>query len=675
MKPKLLIIIALSMTMLTAWAQENVNMKFGKPTKEELTMTTYEADPQADAVVLCRLTDVEYTIQSITYLIDYHEKVRIKVLKPDGARFAKVVIPYQQHMAINSIGGTKVTAMALPKPGGSSDSYFEGEGVSMTEGVFGTDADDIVEDIKATAFNMEGGKMVKTILKKSNIVNKKIDEQNYLVEFTVPNVKEGTVIEYEYNIHSQLFWQLRDWYAQCEIPVVYAKLDMDIPSYLIYNIEDHGIQRLTYTCTAGSMKFKLVSDPLANPMTITTNHYVYIGRNLRAMPKDDYVWNIQDYCAGITAELRTYRLPGMSQMDFAKTWQQIDELILGSDAFNLQLNAHSPLHQELQEAHIQDIADVQERAAAVYQLVTGRVKWNGKYDLWPQPTKEVLQQGTGSNADINMLLIQSLKDVGLEALPVVLRSRDQGMLPYNFPSFQKLTTYVVGVKQTNGQYAYVDATSTGGWLNVLPAILLADRARLVNPKGSTWVDLQKTIKAKTVTAIEATLSADGTIRGTQTTQYEGVAAQSFRQQQHSTEFAPKAMDSTAVNYLGTVANGQISFCPFPTPPIQPRPFATEDRLMPVEFPSLTSEMMTVNITLPEGYALVDKPEQYNMVTTDKGIEGRLFVSQIGQKLQVLYLFNVNKVKQDPKNYPAIRQMFETFTNFGKTLLVVKPESK
>ena len=97
--------------------------------------------------------------------------------------------------------------------------------------------------------------------------------------------------------------------------------------------------------------------------------------------------------------------------------------------------------------------------------------------------------------------------------------------------------------------------------------------------------------------------------------------------------------------------------------------------MPVEFPCLSSETMTVNITLPEGYVLVDKPEQYNMVTTDKGIEGRLFVSQMGQKLQILYLFNVNMVKQDPKNYPAIRQMFETFTNFGKTLLVVKPESK
>ena len=40
-------------------AQDKVNMKFGKPTKAEMQMTAYEAEPDADAVVLCRLTDVE----------------------------------------------------------------------------------------------------------------------------------------------------------------------------------------------------------------------------------------------------------------------------------------------------------------------------------------------------------------------------------------------------------------------------------------------------------------------------------------------------------------------------------------------------------------------------------------------------------------------------------------
>ena len=94
MKLKLLLFISLCMFSLTVLAQETVNMKFGKPTKEEMEMTVYEADPQADAVVLCRLTNVNYTVQQKGYVVDYHEKFRIKVLKPSGARFAQVTIPY-----------------------------------------------------------------------------------------------------------------------------------------------------------------------------------------------------------------------------------------------------------------------------------------------------------------------------------------------------------------------------------------------------------------------------------------------------------------------------------------------------------------------------------------------------------------------------------------------------
>ena len=117
------LLVLLACPFMTATAQTNVNMKFGKPTNEEMQMTVYEAEPNAEAVVLCRLTDVVYTVQPSSYLVDYHEKWRIKVLKPSGARFAKVVVPYKQHMSVgNNIGGLKVTGFALPKPGGSSDS-------------------------------------------------------------------------------------------------------------------------------------------------------------------------------------------------------------------------------------------------------------------------------------------------------------------------------------------------------------------------------------------------------------------------------------------------------------------------------------------------------------------------------------------------------------------------
>ena len=125
------LIFMLAGAWLTVTAQDDVNMKFGKPTKEEMQMREYKADPSAEAVVLCRLTDVEYTVQATGYLADYHEKVRIKVLKPSGARFAKVVVPYQVAMSVNNnISGLKLNAKSLPQPGGSSNSYFEGEGVS-----------------------------------------------------------------------------------------------------------------------------------------------------------------------------------------------------------------------------------------------------------------------------------------------------------------------------------------------------------------------------------------------------------------------------------------------------------------------------------------------------------------------------------------------------------------
>ena len=554
----------------------------------------------------------------------------------------------------NNIGGLKVTGFALPMPGGSSNSYFEDEAGSMTEEVFGTDADESVEDIKATAFNLEGGKVVKTSLKKSDIVTTKIDEQNYQVEFTVPNVKEGTVIEYEYNIHSQLFWELRDWYAQCEIPVAYAKLDMNIPSYLIFNIEDHGIQRLTYTCTLGSMKFKIVSDPLSNPMTVNTNHYVYIGRDLKGLPKDDYVWNAQDYWAGITAELKQYRLPGMSQMDYAKTWEQIDEMVLSSDDLGMHLNDHSPLANELKEAGIEGIANLRERVDAVYKLVMSKVKWNGKYELSPGMTSETLKKGGGSNADINLLLIQSLQEVGLTAAPVILRARDLGMMPYNFPSIHKLSTFIVGVAMPTGGNIYLDATNKNGWLNVLPEVLLVERARMVQKgKKSEWVNLQKVQKTEKNTTIEATLSADGTLSGKQTTRNEG-----------------GEIVESVFTKKGQVTDGQISICPFPDKMIE-NPFTAKTRMMPVEFPRVSSDRIIINMTLPEGYVVEGEPRNTTVTTADKGIEGRVLTILTEGHVQMSCQFSINKIAHPEKDYADLRQIFDLLSKYTSEQLIIK----
>ncbi len=654
-----------------AMAEGEVNMKFGKPTKEEMQMTTYEADPEADAVVLCRLTDVEYIIQENGYLVDYREKCRIKVLKPAGTRYAKVVVPYMMNMSHGSkLGGLRFSMFANQLTAGpSSDLGYDGG--SMTSEAMGDYSDESVEDLKATAFNLKNGKVVKSQLKKADVVKKEIDEQNYQLEFTVPDVEVGTVIEYEYTIHSELFWLLHDWFAQREIPVVYAKLDMNIPGYLMFNMEEHGIQRLTCTCTNGVVRYKLVSDPMSNPVSAVSNHYVCVGRDLMAMPKDDYVYCAEDWRAGVTAELKQFRLRGTMQMDYAKTWEQIDQMILDDEDLGKQLGDHSPLRDVLKEKKIEEIADKNERAVAVYQLVMSKVKWDGTYKMRPEKTSETLSKGIGSNADINMLLIQSLNDVGLNAVPVVLRTRDQGQLPFNFPSLQKLTSFVVGIVTDAGRNVYIDASSKNGYLNVLPENLLVERARLVmKNKRSMWVNLQQVTKSQKSILIDAVLTPDGVLKGKQTIRYEGLAAQKYRQEKGIDDFGLEATETSDFTLQGQVADGAISICPFPSP-MKVSPFKAESRKMPVEFASTGKNRVVINIALPEGYALQGEPRNTTIVSTDKGLEGRYQTSTGNDKVMLSCQFSINKLTHSEKSYGDLKQIFDLFSQYNTEPLVFK----
>ena len=474
-----------------AMAQDKVNMKFGKPTKEEMQMTTYEAEPDAEAVVLCRLTDVEYSIQQTGYLVDYREKVRIKVLKPSGVRYAKVVVPFLKNTPIDNRNSSSKKVLKVDATDNNSvSSSFEEQAGAMTTADLDRYSEESVEDVKATAYNLQGSKVVKSVLKKGAFVETKIDDQHYQVEFTVPDVKEGTVIEYEYTLHSELFWLLHDWFAQCEIPVVYAKLDMNIPRYLLFNLEEHGVQRLITSCESGTMRFKLESDPLAAQTVVPSNHYVSVGRNLKGMKQGNGVWSMQDNCAGITALLKHYSMRGAAVVDYTRTWEQIDEMVLKSDDLGKQLQEHSPLAAELKEAKIEEIANMRQRAEAVAKLVLSKVEWNGRYEMSPANTEETLKNGGGSNVDINMLLLQSLQDVGLNAAPVMLRMRNQGVLTMDYPSVQKYTTFIVGVVLPQGNL-YLDASSADGHFNALPELLQVEKARLVlKDKKCQWVKLK-----------------------------------------------------------------------------------------------------------------------------------------------------------------------------------------
>ena len=659
MKQKLTLLMGLVLYCSIVEAQ---NLKFGKPTDEELSMTVYEQDKDASAVVLCQLTDVGYTMDFHNYFVDYYVKTRIKVLKDEGRDYANVNIIYIDNMS----------------------QQF---------------AQENLEEFKAVAYNVEDGKVKKTKIGLDQVHKERIDDTYMRAKAAIPQVKVGTVIEYEYKLHSNVFYHIYDWEPQGNIPVAFANYRLEIPTVFIYNVETAGIQQLQSSVTQGAINYKVANDAMARQYKRYTNVYNCTARNLQALKKDDYVWNVNDYATKVTAELQSIHLSVDDHRDMRKTWEQVDNTLFEHSDFGARLYKHSKYREELLSSGIDKIADLKEKVAATFSFLRQRIAWNGEYDLLTKSSSDIVKKGSGSNADLNMMLINMLGDVGVKACPVLMSTRRHGRIPKTYPTLNKMNTFIVGIPDGTS-WIYLDASSADGYLNVLPANLYVEQARIIE-KGTPgqWVNLQKIGEAKSVHNIKATLTADGLMKGEQSTIYSGNAAanerKAFRTASDSTSFiAAKAQQTgisisqckieghrsflpsvtEVINFTkqGDVTDDHIYINPFTELPITSNPFTEKERLLPVEFPCRNTFNAYVQLTLPEGWQLEEMPKSVNVSTPDKSASGRINYGITDDKtITINFQFRLGNVYYDHQQYDMLRQLFDLFASRGKDMLVIK----
>lgn len=638
------------------------NLKFGKPTNEELSMTVYDKDPEANAVVLCHLTNVSYCIDFFNYLVDYQVKKRIKILKDEGKDYANVSFPY----------------------------IFNEKEQNCQE---------YIEDFSAVAYNLEGGKVVRTKIGKDKLFKERVNDDYMLAKFAVPQVKAGTVIEYEYKIHSNVFYHIYDWFAQEEIPVAFAKYKLEIPTIFMYNVEINGLQPLQNEVTIGALKFKATTNNLSEQGTCKTNIYNCLGRDIPALKKDEFIWNIRDYTTKVTAELKGIYSPDKIYHEVRKEWDQIDEQLLSDAEFGGQLNNHSKFHDELLAKGINDIPDLKEKIVATFQMLREKLAWNGKYELWPHSASETIKKGNGSNADLNMILINMLGDVGVKATPVLMSTRSNGSLPQTYPSLQKINTFIVGIPN-GSSWLYVDASSVDGYLNTLPANLYTDRARIIQKgeKGQ-WKNLQKIGDAKNIIDVSASLTPDGKIIGTETAILSGNEAanerKSFRNAKDSIDFISQKAQERGIEIIqceitghkdfspsikeiihftkqGDVSANHIYINPFPEVPISKNPFLETERLLPVEFPFAQLFTMNMRLSIPKGWEVDELPNNIRVSSPDNSITGHIFYEALdGNILTIQYNIRLKDIVYPNDKYATLKQLFDLFASRSKDVLVFK----
>ena len=172
-------------------------IKWGKVSRADLNMKTYDLDPEADAVVLTDYASLRFDFSTDDILYEFDHHVRIKILKKSAFDHGDISIPYYSKDKLEKISSLKAQVI-LPN-----------------------------------------GKKIE--VKKKDVYNERINDYWSQRKFAFPGLEEGCIIEYKYSKKSQLIYFLEDWYFQTDIPTRLSEFRTNIPEWFKYVSFSQGL--------------------------------------------------------------------------------------------------------------------------------------------------------------------------------------------------------------------------------------------------------------------------------------------------------------------------------------------------------------------------------------------------------------------------------------------------
>jgi len=647
------------------------NLKYGKPSKEELSLTSYAPDTTATAIYLFHQGQSDFVYHDGFQLTTEHW-VRIKILKPQGVSYADVSVPYY-----------------------SPTDRDEGQ--------------ERASDIEGCSYNMENGKCIKTSMKRESISFERINNLYKMLKFSLPAVKEGTVIEYHYKLYSDYFSHIDNWMMQEELPMLYNQYKITIPHVFIYNIELRGkdyiqVKQRDSSIHATEREGGSVGG-VSKDFTVSAQETTFTSRNLPAIRQDEpYCWCPEDYKVQVSFDLQGTQFTPNEYKPYSQKWEDVDNQLLKPEntQFGKYLSFTNPFRPETKQAYNSEMS-FEEKIICAFQILKKKMAWNGRYQLYSKELEKVIPKGNGSNADLNFILISILKDFGLEAYPVVLSRRSSGMLPYNFPSLQKLNTFIVAIYDINKQkYVFLDGSMDVPALNILPLELSVNKARILSPKvkeEKKWVNVMALADNKSFMKIEARMEGNQ-VKGHRSTILYGQEAVEYQaNEKHKQDSIVSNPESNASlkNKL-TVTNLKVKkqendralieeefdfvlqtdrtddhlyINPMLFPHLKSNPFIQTERVLPIEFPYPYKFTMLTTLTLPEGYEVEETPQPQVIRTQGDGLQCKYMIQRQGNTISLNYIFYLKEPIFLTEQYKQLQELWTKVIEKNNEILVLK----
>ncbi|MGB6082962.1 DUF3857 domain-containing protein [Moheibacter sp.] len=389
----LLITLFLSVTLLS---QLNPKTKWGNLSTAEIDYKEVPFEKDAPAVILYEkgdMTIARLDNQNIIYK-------RIKILTEEGKNFANQEILYH-------------------------DLYNFDE----------------IRYVKAQSINIVDGKEVRTSVKNSEIYDTEVSGTLRSKRFAIPNVKVGTIIEFEYTHFSKNNYYFEPWRFQHEIPTLYSTFQINIQA---------AYEFMPICSGEKIVKYARENEKLRN------HRNVWTIQDVPSIDKIDYTYNKQDAAEKIFFQLKGYININRDHVTEMMSWTDLNKKILDYDDKNIDNATVRKLSLNISPG-LNEIDQIEK----VLAYIRKNYSWNNYYSQTSSQSLENLDKNKrGNSADLNLLLNQLLKSKKIHAQLVLVSLRENGRVKKVFPFSNQFNTYINLITLNSGETILVDALYT-----------------------------------------------------------------------------------------------------------------------------------------------------------------------------------------------------------------------
>jgi hypothetical protein len=566
------------------------------------------------------------------------------------------------------------------------------------------DSQEALHNMEAATYNLENNAIVVSKLAKNAKFSEKHDKNWTVKKITLPNVKEGSIIEYKYKIKSDFIFNLRDWYFQGSTPALYSAFEVKIPEYYRYKISMKGYHPVT------QVKNEMVNESYfirldrgemhrENAQALSLKYAAY---DVPAIKDEPFITTMEDYTSKVEFELATTKFPGSLYKDYNSTWPKVIKQLMDDESFGkyfTRSNYSKSLLPGILKTETNPIIQIQ----LIYNHVKNTLKWNERYSKYTteNSVKSIFDKKSGNSADINLTLLSLLREAKIQADPVLVSTRENGSHP-GHPMVSKFNNVVVAV-EIDQKTILLDAANKFLAPDLISYQNLNQQGLKINTAIMTggWIPMQVMTPSRNTVYYNLKLTEDHKLTGdlflsannyfglSERTKYSNAANETEHVKNYIKNKPGLAISDYKIENLndpGEIltetmkvviednveeAGDLVLLNPLLFERTKENPFKLEERNFPVDFAYPIEENIRVTIEFPKNYKLENMPVNGRVVLPNKDASFTYFFAKEDNKIALTSRISITKAVYTADDYHNLKELFRNIIEKQAQQIVFK----